>query len=109
MKGVFGNAIWLSIVTFLSRILGFIRDLMLARFLGGGLIMSAWSYAWMIPNMFRRILGEGALGSVFVPILTDTLERQGLDSARKKFSTVTLWLFFLLTLITVLFSGGSGC
>lgn len=107
MKGVFGNAIWLSIVTFLSRILGFIRDLMLARFLGGGLIMSAWSYAWMIPNMFRRILGEGALGSVFVPILTDTLERQGLDSARKKFSTVTLWLFFLLTLITVLFSGGA--
>ena len=107
MKGVFGNAVWLSVTTFLSRILGFIRDLMLARFLGGGLLMSAWSYAWMIPNMFRRILGEGALGSVFVPVLTETLENQGLESARKKFSTVTLWLFFLLTLITVLFSGGS--
>lgn len=41
MKGLFGTAIWLSITTFLSRILGFVRDLMLARFLGGGLIMSA--------------------------------------------------------------------
>ena len=105
MKGIFRNTVVLSLTTFLSRVLGLLRDLLLSRFLGGGLLMSAWSYAWMIPNMFRRILGEGALGTVLIPILTDTLEKQGTDSARKKFSTVMIWLFFLLTAITVVFSG----
>ena len=96
MNGIFKNSFVLSLLTFLNRVFGLIRDLLLARILGGGLLMSAWSYAWLIPNMFRRILGEGALGTVLVPILTETMERQGVDSARKKFSTVMIWLFFLL-------------
>ena len=107
MNGIFRSTIFLSLATFLSRVLGLVRDLLLSRFLGGGLLMSAWSYAWMIPNMFRRILGEGALGTVLIPILTDTLEKQGTGSARKKFSTVMIWLFFLLTAITVVFSGAA--
>ena len=105
MQGIFRSTFFLSLTTFLSRILGFFRDLLLARYLGGGILMSAWSYAWLIPNMFRRILGEGALGTVLVPILTGTIEKEGIDSGRKKFSTVMLWLFFLLAFITVLFSG----
>ena len=107
MKGIFKNSFVLSMLTFVNRILGLIRDLLLSRILGGGQLMSAWSYAWLIPNMFRRILGEGALGTVLVPILTETVENQNVDSARKKFSTVMIWLFFLLTAITVVFSAGA--
>ena len=107
MNGIFRSTIFLSLATFLNRILGLLRDLLLSRILGGGLLMSAWSFAWLVPNMFRRILGEGALGTALVPILTDTLEKQGVDSARKKFSTVMLWLFFLLAAITVLLSAGA--
>ena len=107
MNGIFKNSFVLSLLTFLNRVFGLIRDLLLARILGGGLLMSAWSYAWLIPNMFRRILGEGALGTVLVPILTETMERQDVDSARKKFSTVMIWLFFLLTAITVVISAAA--
>ena len=107
MNGIFRSTIFLSLATFFNRILGLLRDLLLSRILGGGLLMSAWSFAWLVPNMFRRILGEGALGTALVPILTETLEKQGVDSARKKFSTVMLWLFFLLAAITVLLSAGA--
>ena len=107
MQGIFRSTFFLSLTTFFSRVLGFFRDLLLARYLGGGILMSAWSYAWQIPNMFRRILGEGALGTVLVPILTETIEKEGIDSGRKKFSTVMLWLFFLLAFITVIFSGAA--
>ena len=107
MNGIFKSSFGLALLTFLSRILGLVREVFLSRILGGGLIMSAWSYAWLIPNLFRRILGEGALGTVLVPILTETMEKEGVDSARKKFSTVMIWLFFLLTAITVLVSAAS--
>lgn len=107
MQSLFRKTFWLSLATFLNRILGFIRELLLARFLGCGVMMSAWSYAWMLPNMFRRILGEGALGTVLIPVLTETFEKEGYEAGQKKFSTVVIWLFFLLTLITVLFAGAA--
>ena len=104
MSGTFLTSILLSFATFLSRILGLVRDVLLARILGGGVLMSAWSLAWQAPNLFRRILGEGALGNALVPILTDTVEKKGADVARSKFSTITIWLFFLLALITAVVS-----
>ena len=101
-QGVFKSTMGLSGATFLSRILGLVREILTARFIGGGMLMSAWALAFTLPNLFRRILGEGALGTALIPMISHTLEKEGCLSARRKFSTIVIWLTFLLSLITVL-------
>ena len=100
-QGVFKSTMGLSGATFLSRILGLVREILTARFIGGGMLMSAWALAFTLPNLFRRILGEGALGTALIPMISHTLEKEGRLSARRKFSTIVIWLTFLLALITV--------
>ncbi|MGH8400053.1 MAG: murein biosynthesis integral membrane protein MurJ, partial [Gammaproteobacteria bacterium] len=58
-------------MTFLSRILGFIRDMALARFFGAGLVMDAFFVAFKIPNFMRRTFGEGAFSLAFVPVISE--------------------------------------
>ena len=100
-KGMFKSTMGYSFVIFLSRILGLFREILSAQILGGGLVMSAWSSAFLLPNLFRRILGEGALGTALIPLISHTLELEGPASARRKFSTILSWLTFLLAAITV--------
>ena len=57
--------------TVLSRILGLIRDILLGVIIGPGMFLDAFLAAFTIPNLFRRILGEGALNSAFVPVFTE--------------------------------------
>ncbi|MEZ5301057.1 MAG: lipid II flippase MurJ [Verrucomicrobiales bacterium] len=63
--------------TLLSRLLGFLRDMVIARFLGTGMVADAFFAAFRFPNMFRRIFGEGAFNAAFVPIFYRTLEEEG--------------------------------
>ena len=58
-----------SACTLLSRLLGLTRDILCSRFLGAGMEMSAFALASMIPNLFRRLFGEGALSAAFVPAI----------------------------------------
>ncbi len=71
--------------TLASRVLGFIRDILIASFFGAGPITDAFFVAFRIPNLFRRLLGEGALSSSFMPVFAKHEEREGvkpvLDSA----------------------------
>lgn len=94
----------LSISVFGSRILGFLRDIFLSAFLGGGALMSAWVQASGWANMFRQILGEGALGQALVPILSQTLQQEGTERTRQKFSTLFIYLTLLLAVLTILIS-----
>ena len=57
-----------SFFTFLSRIFGFLRDILIANFLGAGFLADIFFVAFRFPNTFRRIFSEGALNSAFVPI-----------------------------------------
>jgi putative peptidoglycan lipid II flippase len=75
--GVVGSA------TLLSRILGYVRDMVIASFFGAGLASDAFIAAFRIPNMLRRLFGEGSLSIAFVPIFTDCLNRQGRDEAER--------------------------
>lgn len=100
-NGIFKSTMGYSLVIFLSRIFGLFREILSAQILGGGLVMSAWSSAFLLPNLFRRILGEGALGTALIPLISHTLEQEGEVSARRKFSTILIWLAFLLAAITV--------
>ena len=61
----------MGIATIVSRILGMAREICYADFMGGGVVKSAFDLAFTIPNLFRRLLGEGALTAAFIPIFKD--------------------------------------
>ncbi len=73
----------ISGLTLASRILGFVRDLVLASVLGAGIISDAFFVAMKLPNLFRRITAEGAFSVAFVPIYTHLKERGGLPEANQ--------------------------
>ncbi|MDF1657046.1 MAG: murein biosynthesis integral membrane protein MurJ [Verrucomicrobiales bacterium] len=69
--------------TLLSRILGFVRDVLIARYLGAGVTSDVWVAAFRLPNLFRRIFGEGAFNAAFVPMYSGRLEEKGEEVADK--------------------------
>ena len=72
-----------SACTMLSRVLGMVRLILMASLFGTSLVQSAFVLAFRIPNLFRRLFGEGALSAAFVPVFTETLEREGIESASR--------------------------
>jgi putative peptidoglycan lipid II flippase len=71
MAGFFTVGVW----TLASRILGFVRDILIAAFLGAGPVAEAFLIAFALPNMFRRFFAEGAFNMAFVPMFSKRLER----------------------------------
>ena len=71
-----------SSMTFVSRILGFVRDVLIARLFGAGLVTDAFFVAFRIPNLLRRLFAEGAFSQAFVPVLSEYRTRRG-DSETK--------------------------
>jgi putative peptidoglycan lipid II flippase len=67
--------------TLLSRILGYIRDAVIAWYFGAGLNSDAFIAAFRIPNLLRKLIGEGSISNAFVPVLTDYLTKDGKDEA----------------------------
>ena len=90
-----------SFATFLSRITGLVRDIIYANFWGTGNALGAFLVAFTIPNLFRRIIGEGALGEAFVPSFTEKLSKSGRQSAYL-FAFNVLTIIGFLTLILVI-------
>lgn len=70
-----------SLATFLSRILGLIRELVVARFFGAGMATDAFNVALRIPNLLRDLFAEGTLSAAFVPTFTDKLSKHGKEEA----------------------------
>ena len=60
-----------------SRVLGFVRDLLIANFLGAGMIADAFFVAFKLPNLFRSLFAEGAFNVAFVPLFSEQLETKG--------------------------------
>lgn len=85
--------------TMASRILGFIRDVLIAQILGAGMVADAFFIAFKFPNLFRRLLGEGAMNAAFVPLYARRLEGEGKDAAAAfaadVASVLTAWTFVL--------------
>lgn len=87
-------------LTMLSRVLGFVRDIMFARVMGTGLVADAFVVAFRFPNLFRRLFGEGAFNSAFIPLFAKRLEGEGRDAARLFASEAMSGLTFLLVLLS---------
>lgn len=67
----------MAAATLLSRLLGMVREMVYARFMGDGWVASAFALAFTIPNLFRRLLGEGALTAAFIPIFKEKEKTHG--------------------------------
>lgn len=91
--------------TLLSRITGFCRDMVLANFLGAGLISDAFFVAFKLPNLFRSLFAEGAFTSAFVPMLSHKLvtdsRQQALAFAAKAISVLTFFLTIFVILMEI--------
>ncbi|EFH11889.1 murein biosynthesis integral membrane protein MurJ [Pseudoroseomonas cervicalis] len=99
---MFRNVLTIGGWTFASRILGFLRDMLIAATLGAGPLADAFFIALRLPNLFRRLFGEGAFNAAFVPAFTGMLTLEGPKRARdlaERMSTLmTLWLLLLVGL-----------
>ncbi len=89
-------------MTFLSRILGFIRDVIFARFLGADAATDAFFVAFKIPNFFRRLFAEGAFMQAFVPVLSEYKEHGGHIALKHFINRTAGSLALILMLVTVI-------
>jgi putative peptidoglycan lipid II flippase len=88
-------------LTLLSRVFGFLRDILIAATLGSGAVADAFFVAFRFPNLFRRLFGEGAFNSAFVPLFAKQLEGEGKEAARVFAEEAMAGLVFVLLLLTV--------
>ena len=89
-------------MTLISRILGFVRDTVIARVFGAGLYTDAFFVAFKIPNLLRRLFAEGAFSQAFVPVLAEYKNRQGDAATRVLVDHVASALFLILLVATAL-------
>ncbi len=82
--------------TMLSRILGFVRDILVAAILGAGPVADAFFIAFKFPNVFRRLFAEGAFNAAFVPLFAGKMEEEGADKAKKLAEQAFAFLFWIL-------------
>ncbi|MCC7165987.1 MAG: murein biosynthesis integral membrane protein MurJ [Rhodospirillales bacterium] len=87
--------------TLISRVTGFARDILVAGFLGAGMVADAFFVAFKFPNLFRRLFAEGAFNAAFVPLYAQALEQGGDDKAQA-FARQSLSALAALLLVFVL-------
>ena len=90
-----------GIWTGFSRVLGLVRDMLMTYFFGISLFQSAFAVAFTIPNLFRRLFGEGALSASFVPAFSSALTKEGKAEAEKMGRRVLMLLMVFLTTLVV--------
>ena len=97
------NFLTVGLWTFVSRIFGFFRDIMLAAFLGSGPIGEAFIIAFSLPNIFRRFFAEGAFNAAFIPIFKKSMhnKKQTIDFTNNTFSIMIL-ILFIFTIISII-------
>ena len=99
---VFRNVRIVALFTGLSRLFGFFREMLMAYFFGTSLLKSAFDVAFRIPNLFRRIFGEGALSAAFIPVYVGEQEAHGKAAANRLASRFISLLAGLLSMISLL-------
>src|SRR3954467_532857 len=87
--------------TLTSRVLGLLREIAYARFMGDGWVAGAFMLAFMIPNLFRRLLGEGALTAAFIPIFKEKEKVEGEPAMWRAANGVICGLVLAATVIIV--------
>ena len=103
----FRGAAVIASLTMLSRVFGLVRDAAIGA-MGATHMMGAFRVAFSIPNLFRRLFGEGAVSIAFVPVFTEVAQKQGVDRARAVLANAAGLLALLLAVLVVLGELGLG-
>ncbi|OBX04063.1 multidrug transporter MurJ [Gallibacterium genomosp. 3] len=106
-KVLLKSGIIVSSMTLLSRILGLVRDVVIANLLGAGVAADVFLFANRIPNFLRRLFAEGAFSQAFVPVLAEYQKEGDLDKTRAFIAKVSGTLGGLVTIVTLLAMIGS--
>lgn len=93
----------MSIATFISRILGYLKDMILANFFGATGIADTFFVAFRIPNLLRELFAEGSMSSAFIPVLTEYHTKKGADEAKR---LVRVSFTFILTFLGLICIAG---
>ncbi|MCP5006868.1 MAG: murein biosynthesis integral membrane protein MurJ [Planctomycetes bacterium] len=100
-KNFLRSARTISICTLMSRLLGLARDIICASFFGTGIAWDAFVVAFKIPNLFRRLFGEGALSAAFIPVFTEYIETKERKCAMELVNVTGTALLVTLSIITL--------
>ena len=100
--GVLRSVSVVSLMTAVSRVLGLVREVAMAYFFGTSALKSAFDLAFVVPNLFRRLFGEGALSSAFVPVFSETLVKESRERAYQFAVRVISLLVAVLGAVTVI-------
>ena len=104
-KSIVKSGLLLTLMTFASRIMGLVREMTKASFLGTGLFADSFSVAFMIPNLFRKLFAENAISVAFIPTFKDYLAKEETEENKKttqEFLNATLTLVTFLTACVVI-------
>jgi putative peptidoglycan lipid II flippase len=101
-KSIAKSATVIGLATLLSRLLGFIRDVVIARLFGVYVYAQAFVIAFRIPNLFRDLVGEGATNAAFVPVFSEYISRRSKEEFWELANVVLNLLLIILAAITVL-------
>jgi putative peptidoglycan lipid II flippase len=96
------NAAVISGATMASRVLGFVRDVVIAFALGAGPLADAFFVAFRVPNLLRRLFAEGSLTMAFVPVFTRTRNEEGISRAFVLSRSTLIWLLLILGCLTAI-------
>lgn len=105
-RSVLSSAKRIALSTLGSRVTGLVRDILLVQTFSLGWVQDAFTYAFALPNLFRRLFGEGGLSPVFVPTFTHTLEREGRQAAWRLLGRTLALLTTTLVVIFILIESG---
>ena len=101
-KGILRNTAIVGAMTALSRVMGLVREMFQSRLIGAGVEQSAFVLAFAIPNMMRKLFGEGALTAAFVPVFKGEVEAQRMESARRLARAVMTMSLLMLAAVAAL-------
>lgn len=99
-KSIVRSGLLLTLMTFASRIMGLIREMTKASFLGTGLYADSFSVAFMVPNLFRRLFAENAISVAFIPTFKDYLAKGDSEENKKSTREFLASTFTLVTFLT---------
>ncbi|MFH1717266.1 MAG: murein biosynthesis integral membrane protein MurJ [Planctomycetota bacterium] len=94
----------IATLTTISRVLGMLRDMTFAYFFGAGWLMTAWTMGFKVPNLARRLFGEGAASASFIPVYSEELHSRP-EQAKQLANTVVTVVFVILALIVIIGEG----
>lgn len=101
-RGIAGSAGIVAAGTFLSRILGFVRDMVLAKFFGASPAADAFYVAFRIPNLLRELFAEGSMSAAFIPVFTEYLTTKTKAEAKELGRAAFSILFLILSIVVSL-------